>query len=126
LDLLQFECIDHGVRSEEVPQLMQRLIDEGIPLTVCPLFNLRLRVVDNLADHTLARMLRRGAVITINSDDPAYFGGYIGDNYMACANQLGLQRQELRTLAANSIKAAFLADDVKQHWLQKLNSIQPA
>lgn len=126
LDLLRVERIDHGVRSEEDPQLMQRLIDEGIPLTVCPLSNLRLCVVDDLADHNLARMLRRGAVITINSDDPAYFGGYIGDNYMACANQLGLQRQELRTLAANSIKAAFLPDDVKQHWLQKLNSIQPA
>lgn len=123
LDLLHVERLDHGVRSEEDEQLMQRIIKEGIPLTVCPLSNLRLCVVADLADHNLARMLRRGAVITINSDDPAYFGGYIGANYMECANKLSLNREELRTLARNSIQAAFLPDAAKQGWLQQLDAL---
>ncbi len=126
LDILQVERIDHGVRSEEDPKLMQRIIDAGIPLTVCPLSNLRLCVVDDLAQHNLARLLRRGAMVTINSDDPAYFGGYIGDNYMACATKLGLEKQELVALARNSIQAAFLPEDAKQGWLQRLDSMQAA
>ncbi|NYT24999.1 adenosine deaminase [Alcaligenaceae bacterium] len=122
LDLLKAERIDHGVRSEEDPALMQRLIDEGIPLTVCPLSNLRLRVVDDLARHNAARLLRRGAVVTLNSDDPAYFGGYIADNYIQCAHKLGLARHELVTLARNSFKASFLPDEQKQAWLDRLES----
>ena len=123
LDLLHVERIDHGVRSEEDAQLMQRIIDKGIPLTVCPLSNLRLCVVDDLADHNLARMLRQGAIITINSDDPAYFGGYIGANYIEAANKLGLNREELRVLARNSLQAAFLAAEVKESWLQELDAL---
>ena len=126
LDLLQVERIDHGVRSEEDPKLMQRIIDDGIPLTVCPLSNLRLCVVDDLANHNLARLLRLGAVVTVNSDDPAYFGGYIGDNYLACATKLGLQKHELIALARNSIKAAFLPAEAKRDWLERLDSLQPA
>lgn len=108
LDELHVERIDHGVRSEEDPALMQRLIHDQIPLTVCPLSNLKLGVVSDLADHNLARLLRQGAMVTVNSDDPSYFGGYLLDNYMACAKHLGLSREELYALAQNSIKASFL------------------
>ena len=120
LDLLKVERIDHGVRSEEDPELMQRLIDQGIPLTVCPLSNLRLCVVKDLADHNLARLLRRGALVTLNSDDPAYFGGYLAENYIQCVHKLGLQPRELVALARNSFKASFLPEEEKQAWLDRL------
>lgn len=121
LDVLNVERIDHGVRSEEDPDLLQRIIDEQIPLTVCPLSNYRLGVVDSMADHNVARLLRRGARVTINSDDPAYFGGYLLDNYLACAEQLHLSRAELMTLARNSIVASFLPDADKQRILASPN-----
>lgn len=108
LDLLKVERIDHGVRSSEDAALMQRLIDEQIPLTVCPLSNLKLCVVDDMAKHNLADFLRRGVLVTVNSDDPAYFGGYVADNYLAVANALKLTRGELAQLADNSIIASFL------------------
>jgi len=117
LDLLKAERIDHGVRSEEDPALMQRLIDAQVPLTVCPLSNVKLKVVDTLKNHNLRRMLQAGVLVTINSDDPAYFGGYVGDNYRACAQDLGLSRDELALLACNSIKASFLPDAQKQRLL---------
>ena len=85
LDILGAERIDHGVRSEEDPALLERLVEQRIPLTMCPLSNLALRVVDRLEDHNLKRLLDRGIVVTVNSDDPAYFGGYVLDNYMAAA-----------------------------------------
>lgn len=108
LDLLNVERIDHGVRSAEDPELMQRLVDEQIPLTVCPLSNLKLCVFDNLSKHNLADFLRRGVLVTVNADDPAYFGGYVADNYLAVANALKLSRTELAQLADNSIIASFL------------------
>lgn len=114
LDVLGVERIDHGVRSEDDPELMQRLIDARIPMTVCPLSNLKLGVVNALSEHNLARLLRRGAMVTINSDDPSYFGGYLLDNYMACVDHLGLQAAELSTLAENSIKASFLPETKKR------------
>jgi adenosine deaminase len=113
LDLLGAERIDHGVNSEDDPELMQRLIAQQTPLTVCPLSNLKLRVVDSLIDHNIIRLLRRGVMVTINSDDPAYFGGYIGDNYMAIAQALQPSRQELATLAKNSLLASFLPEAQK-------------
>lgn len=122
LDLLKVERIDHGVRSEEDPQLMQRIIDEAIPLTVCPLSNVRLCVVDDLARHNVARLLRQGAIVTLNSDDPAYFGGYIADNYIQCATRLGLHPEELVALARNSFKASFLPDEDKDAWLDRLGA----
>lgn len=121
LDLLHVERIDHGVRSEEDPVLLQRLINEQIPLTVCPLSNLKLCVVPGLQHHNLARMLRNGVMVTVNSDDPAYFGGYVADNYIACAEGLGLSRQELIALAQNSIKASFLPDEQKAAHLHSLS-----
>src|SRR5690606_14237508 len=122
LDLLGVERIDHGVRSEEDPALMQRIIDQAIPLTMCPLSNLRLRVVNDLADHNLARLLRRGAVVTINSDDPAYFGGYIAEKYIQCVHKLGLQPAELVALARNSFTASFLPEEKKEAWLDRLGT----
>ncbi len=107
LDLLQAERIDHGVRSEEDTILMQRLRQEQIPLTVCPLSNLKLCVVDDLKEHNLKRLLEQGLCVTINSDDPAYFGGYILDNYVATAQALGLSKEQLVQLAANSMAARF-------------------
>lgn len=114
LDLLHVERIDHGVNSEHDPDLMLRLIAEQTPLTVCPLSNLKLKVVDTLDEHNILRLLRRGVMVTINSDDPAYFGGYVGDNYMAVAMALSASRQELATLAKNSLAASFLPADQKK------------
>ena len=107
LDLLHVRRIDHGVRCLEDPQLVDRLVREQIPLTVCPLSNVRLRVFDTMHDHPLRTMLARGLKVTINSDDPAYFGGYINENYLAVAEALDLTREELEQLAKNSFEASF-------------------
>ncbi len=123
LDVLAAERIDHGVNSEQDPALMQRLIDEQVPLTVCPLSNLKLCVVPTLAQHNLARMLHQGALVTVNSDDPAYFGGYVAENYAACAQALGLDAQALAQLARNSIKASFLPEPDKRRWLTRLDEL---
>jgi adenosine deaminase len=108
LDLLHVRRIDHGVRCLEDDDLVSRLVADQVPLTVCPLSNVKLRVVDRIADHPFRRMLERGLMVTINSDDPAYFGGYVADNYRACADALGLGRDELRRVARNSFNASFL------------------
>lgn len=113
LDLLHVERVDHGVRSEDDPALMRRLVDTRVPLTVCPLSNLKLCVVDDLARHNLARMLRAGVNVTLNSDDPAYFGGYLADNYLASAQALALTPAEIGRLAGNSLAASFLPDQEK-------------
>ncbi|GGJ13452.1 adenosine deaminase [Streptomyces brasiliensis] len=111
LDLLGVERIDHGLRCMEDPELVARLVRERVPLTLCPLSNVRLRAVDTLADHPLPAMLDAGLLCTVNSDDPAYFGGYVDDNFTAVRSALGLDEQRLRELARNSFLAAFLADD---------------
>ncbi|MFD4180035.1 adenosine deaminase [Rhodococcus sp. NPDC058514] len=113
LDLLEVERIDHGVRCLEDPALVARLVDEQIPLTVCPLSNVRLRVVDTLAEHPLRRMLEAGLLVTVNSDDPAYFGGYLDDNFARLQAELGLTEQERETLARNSIRASFASPERK-------------
>jgi adenosine deaminase len=107
IDVLRVERIDHGVRSIEDERLMQRLIASGMSLTVCPLSNLKLCVFKQLADHNLKRMLERGVRVTINSDDPAYFGGYLNQNYLETAAALGLDRDQIVVLARNSLEAAF-------------------
>ncbi len=107
LDVLKVERIDHGVRCLEDPALVERLVDEQIPLTVCPLSNIKLRVFETLRDHPLKRMIDAGLNVTINSDDPAYFGGYVGDNYLAVAEALDLTREEIERIAKNSIEARF-------------------
>lgn len=111
LDLLGAERIDHGVRAIEDEALIARLVAEQIPLTMCPLSNLKLGVVDNLTDHPLRRMLHAGVKVTINSDDPAYFGGYVGANYDASVRALGLDREEVETIARNSLTGSFMAKE---------------
>ncbi|MFH1329687.1 MAG: adenosine deaminase [Actinomycetota bacterium] len=120
LDLLGAERIDHGVACEQDPALVERLVAEGIALTVCPLSNSKLQVFPDLADHNLRRLLQRGVRITINSDDPAYFGGYIGDNYLAAQRALGLTREELAAIARNGIEAAFLDADRRGELVEEL------
>lgn len=116
LDVLRAERIDHGVRAEEDPALVERLIRDEVPLTMCPLSNVRLRVVERLEDHNLARLLRRGVRVTVNSDDPAYFGGYLTENLLQAMRALGLTRDEVRTLAINGFRASFLSDADKAAW----------
>ncbi|WP_285830943.1 adenosine deaminase [Streptomyces meridianus] len=108
LDVLGVDRVDHGVRCLEDDTLVARLAAEQIPLTVCPLSNVTLRVVDRLADHPLPAMLDAGLLVTVNSDDPAYFGGYVDDNFRAIREDLGLGEEQLRTLARNSFRASFL------------------
>jgi adenine deaminase len=118
LDVLQVCRIDHGVRCEEDPALVKRLAHEQIPLTICPLSNVKLKVFPHLPAHNLKRLLERGLCVTVNSDDPAYFGGYLLDNYVAIADALQLSRAQLVQLARNSISASFLPETDKQRWLQ--------
>ncbi|MES2070483.1 MAG: adenosine deaminase [Pseudomonadota bacterium] len=122
LDILQVERIDHGVRAEEDAALMHRLAKTQVPLTVCPLSNLKLCVVDDLSQHNLARMLRAGLCVTINSDDPAYFGGYMNANFIASAVALDLSRAELVQLAKNGFCASFATPEQKQIWLDELEA----
>ncbi|MDJ1130425.1 adenosine deaminase [Streptomyces iconiensis] len=111
LDVLGVERVDHGLRCVEDPELVDRLVRDRMPLTLCPLSNVRLRAVDTLEKHPLPDMLRRGLMATVNSDDPAYFGGYADDNFTAVRDALRLGEEELRTLARNSFLAAFLDDE---------------
>ncbi|CCN22022.1 adenosine deaminase [Bordetella bronchiseptica] len=105
LDLLQVRRIDHGVRAAEDERLIERLIDTQIPLTVCPLSNTRLRVFDSMAEHNILELLERGVKVTVNSDDPAYFGGYITENFHALHEHLGMTQDQARRLTANSMDA---------------------
>ncbi|WP_371792208.1 adenosine deaminase [Streptomyces sp. NBC_01471] len=111
LDVLGVERIDHGLRSMEDPELVERLVRDRVPLTLCPLSNVRLRAVDTLEQHPLPQMMAAGLLCTVNSDDPAYFGGYAGDTFHAVHEALGLGHEELRTLARNSFLASFLDHD---------------
>ena len=120
LDLLNIDRLDHGNRAMEAPDLVTRLAREGMTLTVCPLSNLKLCVVDDMAAHPIPEMLRRGLRATINSDDPAYFGGYVADNYRAVAPFLG--RQDLVTLARNSLLGSFLPDGAVTRHLDAIDA----
>jgi adenosine deaminase len=115
--------IDHGVRSEEDPKLLARLARERVPLTMCPLSNVRLRVFERIEDHNLKRLLERGLCVTVNSDDPAYFGGYVADNYLAVQRALGLSRDDLAQLASNSFEASFLPDSDKRAWQRRVRAL---
>lgn len=123
LDLLKVKRIDHGVRSEEDPALVERLREEQIPLTVCPLSNTKLHVFDHMADHNLKRLMDAGLCITINSDDPAYFGGYLNENYYAIQEALDLTREDLYRLAQNGINAAFLPTARKEALSAELSTV---
>ncbi|MFZ5392741.1 adenosine deaminase [Acinetobacter seifertii] len=123
LDLLKVKRIDHGVRSEEDEQLMARLINEKMPLTVCPLSNLKLCVVKDMKDHNIRRLLQKGVHVTVNSDDPSYFGGYMNDNFIAIQQALDLSNDELKQLAINSFEASFISDEEKQKWISEIQKI---
>lgn len=123
LDLLKVNRIDHGVRSEEDPTLMQRLIAEKMPLTVCPLSNLKLCVVDDIQQHNIRRLLQQGVHVTVNSDDPSYFGGYMNDNFIAIAEALDLSNEELKQLAINSFEASFITDADKEQWINQIRAL---
>jgi len=114
LDLLKAERIDHGVRCLEDPAVVARLAAEQIPLTVCPLSNVKLRVFPSLEQHNLRQLMAAGLRVTVNSDDPAYFGGYVNENFRAVQRALGLSRAELRRLAKNSFLASFLPEAEKR------------
>jgi len=108
LDLLKAKRIDHGVRAAEDPRLLQRLIDEQIPLTVCPLSNIKLRVFEDMAQHNILDLLEMGVKVTVNSDDPAYFGGYVTENFIALHDSLGMTREQAQRLARNSLEARLV------------------
>ncbi len=122
LDALQVRRIDHGVRCLEDDGLVDRLVAERVPLTVCPLSNVKLRVFPSLREHDLPALVRRGLLVTVNSDDPAYFGGYVADNLSAVAAAFDLGPDEIAQLARNSFRAAFLADDVKERYLAEVDA----
>lgn len=126
LDLLAIDRLDHGNRSLEDPVLTARLARTGMTLTVCPLSNLKLCVVGAMADHPIDRMLREGLRATINSDDPAYFGGYVADNYRAVAAARGLTRADLALLARNSFLGSFLPDAAVAGHLARLDAYMAA
>jgi adenosine deaminase len=125
LDVLGVERVDHGVRSLEDPDLVDRLRRERVPLTVCPLSNVALRVVDRVADHPLPAMMEADLLVSVNSDDPAYFGGYVGENYSVLADDLGFGEQRLAMLAANSIESSFLDKGTKQRLLAEIEAVEP-
>ena len=105
LDLLKVNRIDHGVRAAEDPKLLERLADEQIPLTVCPLSNIKLRVFPDMAHHNILDLLEQGLKVTVNSDDPSYFDGYVLENFVALRDGLGMTEEQARRLAQNSMDA---------------------
>ncbi len=122
LKLLQVSRIDHGVRCEEDQELVDYLIKKQIPLTVCPLSNVKLKVFDSMEQHNLKKLLNLGICVTVNSDDPAYFGGYIAENYQAAMDALKLSQSEIIQLAKNSFLASFLDPEAKNVLIDELNS----
>ena len=126
LDVLEVVRIDHGNAALQDPELVAELVRRRVPLTVCPLSNLKLCVVDEMTSHPLKRMLEIGLLATVNSDDPAYFGGYVNENYVAAADALDLSRDDLVRLARNSFEASFLDDSARAALLAELDSAAAA
>ena len=122
LDILKVSRVDHGVRSLESNKLISRLVAERIPLTVCPISNIKLKVFQSMNEHPLKKMLEKKLVVTINSDDPAYFGGYLNDNYYALYSSLKLSRKDIYTLAKNSFEASFVDSDLKAKYIAELDN----
>jgi adenosine deaminase len=122
LDDLKVERIDHGNSCLDERDLVERLVAARVPLTLCPLSNLRLRVIDDMSAHPLRRMMELGLFVTVNSDDPAYFGGYVNENYAAVQDALGLSRDELTMLARNSFDASFLDSAAKRELMAEVDA----
>ena len=123
LDVLHSERIDHGVQAARDEALMQRLVRDGVPLTVCPLSNLKLCVVPDLAQHNLPQLLEAGLKVTVNSDDPAYFGGYVNENYLQLFAATGMNSQQAWQLAVNSFDASFVTPQQRAHWMRQLEAV---
>ncbi|HYD76769.1 adenosine deaminase [Ramlibacter sp.] len=123
LDVLKVERIDHGVQSSKDARLMRRLAQEQVPLTVCPLSNLKLCVFPRLQDHNIRQLLEAGLAVTVNSDDPAYFGGYLNDNFLQTFEATGLSAQQAWQLANNSFEASFVGPEQKRRWREQLDEV---
>ena len=123
LNLLKVKRIDHGVRCLKDETLVQKLRDEQIPLTVCPLSNVKLCVFEKLEDHNLKRLLDKGLMVIVNSDDPAYFGGYVNTNLIECQKALNLSIEDVKRLAINSFKSSFLSRGEKKKWIDQINNL---
>ena len=121
LDLLDISRIDHGVQSIKSAELMQRLKDEQMPLTVCPNSNIELRVFDTYKEHNIKELLDYGLNITVNSDDPAYFKGYINQNFINISENLPLTEEDIITLVKNSFRSSFISDELKQQYLDRVD-----
>lgn len=121
LELLDVDRIDHGVRSVEDPKLISELINRQVPLTVCPLSNTKLKVFDDMSEHNILSMLESGVLVTVNSDDPSYFGGYLNENYLALHEGLGLTKEQLVRLVKNSFTASLISPKNKKLWLNKVD-----
>jgi len=121
LDLLKITRIDHGNRCLEDEKLVDKLVDIQIPLTLCPLSNLELKVVQDLKDHPITKMMDKNLLVTVNSDDPAYFGGYMNENYLGITNALNLSKKQLASLVKNSFKASWLSDQEKEKRIQEID-----
>ena len=120
LNLLKVKRIDHGVQCLLDEKLVQKLKDSQIPLTVCPLSNIKLRVFNKLKEHNLKKMLNKGLLVMVNSDDPAYFGGYINKNLIECQKALNLSMEEVKALIINSFNSSFLKEEKKQEWIKQI------
>ncbi len=125
LDMLHVERIDHGIRAMEDPTLVARLRDDRVPLTVCPLSNVALRAVPRLAEHPLPQMLDAGILVSVHSDDPPYFGGYVDDNYTALRTELALTDDQLRRLAVHSFESAFIEVPDRRRWIAEVEAWRP-
>lgn len=123
INLLHVNRIDHGIRCEEDESLMQFLKQKQLPLTVCPLSNTKLCAVDKMENHNIIKLLRAGLLVTVNSDDPAYFGGYLNENYEAITQALHVDKEELKKLVHNSFEASFLPQEKKEYFYEKINSL---
>jgi len=123
LDLLQVKRVDHGVRSLEDESLVQRLVKEKIALTVCPLSNIKLCVFSNMKEHNLKKLMDKGLKVTINSDDPAYFGGYMNQNFIETAEALALSKEDLANISKNAFEAAFLSTPEKEAYIAKVDAL---
>ena len=121
LNLLNVHRIDHGVQCLKDEKLVEILTKSKIPLTVCPLSNVKLKVFNNLKDHNLKKMLEKKLMVMVNSDDPAYFGGYLNKNFIEVQRALNLSYEQVKTLLINSFKSSFMKDDKKEEWISKIN-----
>ena len=123
LNLLNVKRIDHGIQCLKDEKLVEKLSKNQIPLTVCPLSNIKLRVFNKLEEHNLKKMLDKKLMVMVNSDDPAYFGGYLNKNLIETQAALNLSKDEVKTLLVNSFKSSFLSEEKKKEWISKILSI---